>query len=32
MAKQTGASDDGTINDTQTRDKINFLKNVLELF
>ena len=30
--QQTGASDDGTINDTQTRDKINFLKNVLELF
>ena len=29
--QQTGASDDGTINDTQTRDKINFLKNILEL-
>ena len=30
--QQTGASDDGTINNTQTRDKINYLKNVLELF
>ena len=30
--QQTVTSDDRPTNDTQTRDKINFLKNVLELF
>ena len=30
--QQTGTSDDRPVNDTQTRDKINFLKNVLEFF
>ena len=30
--QQTVTSDDRPTNDIQTRDKINFLKNVLELF
>ena len=30
--QQTVTGDDRPINDTQTREKVNFLKNVLELF